>query len=318
LVQALSILPEVQDEKLLVGINTADDAGVYRVNEDLALVYTVDLLTPVVEDPYTYGQIAVANSISDIYAMGGSPKLALNVIGFPGNGDPEVLGLILKGGQDKAEEAGVRIIGGHTFATPEIKYGLSVVGYINPKRIISNAGAQPGDLLLLTKPIGKGTLVQTKLVGKADEKKLEPVIKSMVQLNREASEAMQRAGAHAATDITGYGLVGHLVELAEASKIGIELEVSKLPIHSGAIEVIKSGIEEPGIAMNLGSFKDRVDIGKVDPVLAKLIFSSETSGGLAIVLPPDRLEIFRKNYQGEAPVIGRITSDHPGRIKVLP
>ena len=316
--QALSILPEIEDENLLVGINTADDAGVYKVSEDLALVYTVDLLTPVVEDPYTYGQIAVANSISDIYAMGGEPKLALNVIGFPAKGDPETLGMILKGGQDKAKAADVRILGGHTFATPEIKYGLSVIGYINPKRIITNAGAKPGDLIILTKPIGKGIIVQSILIKEGKTVDLEPVIRSMTRLNREASEAMKNAGVHACTDITGYGLVGHLVEMAQASKVGVLLEASKLPIHDGAIDLLREGVEDPGIAMNMASFGDRVIFDGVDPVYSKLVFSSETSGGLVVVLSEDKLNTFIRSYPDDAPVIGHITEENPGKLRLVP
>jgi selenide,water dikinase len=169
LAQALAILDRPRDKNLLVGINTADDAGIYKISENSAVVYTIDILTPVVRNPYIYGQIVAANSISDIYAMGGEPKLVLNIIGFPGNGDPETLGEILHGGQDKAREAGVLIIGGHTFVSNEIRYGLSVIGYIHPDKIISNAGAKPNDLVLLTKPIGAGVIIQSVLVKKIRE-----------------------------------------------------------------------------------------------------------------------------------------------------
>lgn len=300
-----------------MGINTADDAGIYRLSDNTAVALTVDLLTPVVDDPYTYGMVAAANSISDIYAMGGEPKLALNVIGFPSSGDPETLGMILRGGTEKADEAGVMIIGGHTFDTPEIKYGLSVIGYIHPKKIITNAKAKPGDVIILTKPIGIGTIVQSTLVGKGDDKILKPVIKSMVTLNRDASLAMKQVDAHAATDITGYGLVGHLVELAEASRIGIELQASKIPVHKGALELLKDGLKEPGIAMNLGSFKEKVDLEDIDPDFGQLIFGSETSGGLAIVLPEDKVNLFQEKYAKKFWIIGRITAENPGRIRVV-
>jgi selenide,water dikinase len=318
LAQALSILPEIKDNNLLVGINTADDAGIYRLSDNTAVALTVDLLTPVVEDPYTYGMIAAANSISDIYAMGGTPKIALNVIGFPGSGDPETLGMILKGGQEKSKEAGVLVIGGHTFDTPEVKYGLAVIGYIHPKKIITNAGAKPGDLILLTKPIGKGTIIQSTLVEKKDEKILKPVIKSMITLNRDACLAMKQTDAHAATDITGYGLMGHLVELAEASRIGIELQASKIPVHKGALELLKNGLKEPGIAMNLGSFQKKVDVENIDPDFGKLVFGSETSGGLAIALPEDKVKIFQEKYAQEFWIIGRITTENPNRVKIIP
>jgi len=314
LAQALVILDRPRDKNLLVGINTADDAGIYKISENSAVVYTIDILTPVVRNPYIYGQIVAANSISDIYAMGGEPKLALNIIGFPGNGDPETLGEILRGGQDKAREAGVLIIGGHTFVSNEIRYGLSVIGYIHPDKIISNAGAKPNDLVLLTKPIGAGVIIQSVLVGKNQGVDLNPVLKTMTMLNRDASVAMRKAAAHAATDVTGYGLAGHLVEMAEASRVGIELEVSKLPIHEKVIDILKLGIEDPGITMNLGSFAERVVHKNVDHLLAKLIFSSETSGGLIIVLSEERLDVFKKHYSGLAAVIGRVTKENPGQV----
>jgi selenide,water dikinase len=317
LAQALAILPRPKDEKLLVGVNTADDAGVYRISDDRAIVYTIDIFTPTVPDAYEFGQIAAANSISDVYAMGGEPFLALNITGFPNNEDPEVLGRMLLGGQEKASEAGVTIIGGHTFATKEIKYGLSVVGFIHPDRIISNAGAKPGDVIVLTKPLGVGTMIQASMLDLSIELDLAPVIESMKTLNREASLAMRQAGAHAATDITGYGLLGHLVELAEASRVGIELSASVLPVFEGALEIIAQGVLEPGIAMNTASFGERVEMRGVDPHLSQLMFGSETSGGLAVVLPESHLDRFRKKFTSFSPVIGRITRENPGRIFVF-
>lgn len=317
LAQALAILDRPVDKNLLIGVNTADDAGIYKISENSAVVYTIDILTPVVRNPYIYGQIVAANSISDIYAMGGDPKLGLNIIGFPDNGDPETLGEILRGGQDKAREAGVLIIGGHTFVAKEIKYGLSVIGYIHPDKIISNAGAKPNDLVLLTKPIGAGVIIQSVLVGKKQGVDLNPVLKTMTMLNRDASVAMRKADAHAATDVTGYGLAGHLVEMAEASRVGIELELSKLPVHEKAIDLLKLGVEDPGITMNLGSFAERVVHKNADHLLAKLIFSSETSGGLIIVLPEERLDIFKKYYSGLAPIIGRVTKENSGQVTLI-
>lgn len=317
LAQALAILDRPVDKNLLIGVNTADDAGIYKISENSAVVYTIDILTPVVRNPYIYGQIVAANSISDIYAMGGDPKLGLNIIGFPGNGDPETMGEILRGGQDKAREAGVLIIGGHTFVSKEIKYGLSVIGYIHPDKIISNAGAKPNDFVLLTKPIGAGVIIQSVVVGKKQGVDLNPVLKTMTMLNRDASVAMRKADAHAATDVTGYGLAGHLVEMAEASRIGIELELSKLPVHEKAIDLLKLGVEDPGITMNLGSFAERVVHKNADHLLAKLIFSSETSGGLIIVLPEEKLDVFKKYYSGLAPIIGRVTKENPGQVTLI-
>ncbi len=313
---ALSHLPAIEDANLLVGLNTADDAGVYRITDELALVYTIDILTPVVDDPRVYGMIAAANSISDVYAMGGDPKLALNIIGFPAQGDPKVLGEILRGGQDKAREAGVTIAGGHTFNSEDIKYGLSVIGYIHPQRIITNAGAKPNDVIILTKPIGVGSIIQAVLLKRSAGIDLKPVLDSMAELNREASRAMRETGVDAATDITGYGLAGHLVEMAEASNVGIELWASKIPVHDGALEVLKNGIFEPGITMNLNSFKDKVTVKDVETYIGQIVFGAETSGGLAVVLPEDKLNRFLENHKKPAAVIGRITSQNPGLVSI--
>lgn len=311
LAQALAILPKPSDGKLLVGVNTADDAGVYKISDEQALVYTIDILTPVVPDPYTYGMVVAANCISDIYAMGGEPKLALNIVGFPLNGDPEALGEMLLGGQDKAKEAGVLIIGGHTFAAKEIKYGLSVVGYVHPDKVITNANAQPGDMIVLTKPIGVGTMITAELMD------LRPVVESMTTLNRDASQAMIHAQAHAATDITGYGLIGHLVEMADGSGVGIELDTSKIPIFEGALDAIKRGVKEPGIVMNETSFSEHVVIKDIDKSLAKLVFGSETSGGLAIALSAEQLKIFKEKYDAPIYIIGQVTPDNPGQVTLL-
>ncbi|MCS7258170.1 MAG: selenide, water dikinase SelD [candidate division WOR-3 bacterium] len=316
LAQALSFLPQTNDPNLLVGHNTADDAGVYKLSDKLALVYTVDVFAPVVDDPYTFGMIAAANSISDIYAMGGEPKLALNIVGFPSKADIKMLGEMLKGAQDKATEAGVTICGGHTFVSEEIRYGLSVIGYINPQNIVTNAQAQVGDLIVLTKPIGVGTIIQAHLLGREVSSYVKLAIESMVSLNKEASIAMQGL-AHAATDITGYGLVGHLVEMAEASKVGIELYLSKVPILPGALEAFRSGVTDPGIMMNYNSFASKVEKPKdIDEDLATLVFGAETSGGLAIALPEEKLPEFANKYKKEYFIIGRVTSEPQGKVKL--
>ncbi len=298
-------------------MNTADDAGVYKISDNFALVYTVDVLAPVVDDPYLFGMVAATNCISDIYAMGGEPKLALNIVGFPGNGDPEILGEILRGGQTKAKEAGVTICGGHTFNSEGIMYGLSVIGYINPQKIVTNANAKPGDVILLTKPIGVGTIIQATLLDKAEGIDLKPVFEGMTTLNKNASQVMQEVGVDAATDITGYGLVGHLVEMAEASNAGIELYASKIPVYPGAIEILKSGIVEPGITMNIKSFSDRVVKGNISTEIGNLVFGSETSGGLAIVMPEEKVNLFIEKYQRSVRDIGRITKEHPGILKII-
>ncbi len=315
--KALSHLPTIADPNLLVGMNTADDAGVYKISDNFALVYTIDILAPVVDDPHLFGMIAATNCISDVYAMGGEPKLALNVVGFPGNGDPEILGAILKGGQAKAQEAGVTICGGHTFNSEGIMYGLSVIGYINPRKIVTNANAQPGDVILLTKPIGVGTIIQATLLDKATGLDLKTVFEGMTTLNKNASRVMQEIGVDAATDITGYGLVGHLVEMAEASNVGIELYASKIPVYPGATEILKNGIVEPGITMNIKSFADKVEKGNISPEMGDLVFGSETSGGLAIVLAENKVNLFIEKYQRSVRIIGRITKEHPGILRFI-
>jgi selenide,water dikinase len=318
LAQALSALPGIEDPDLLVGLNTADDASVYRISDELALVYTVDILAPVVEDPFTFGQIAAANCISDVYAMGGDPKIALNIVGFPTAGDPKDLGEILRGGQHKAQEAGVTVAGGHTFNNAEIKYGMSVVGYINPRHIITNAAAKPGDVILLTKPIGVGTMLYAYIMDKLTFQDMTTVVTAMTTLNKDASTSARCAAAHAGTDITGYGLAGHLTEMAEASKVGIELFLSKIPVHEGALGMIKNGISEPGIKMNRDSFLQKVDAKNVDEKLMQLFFGAETSGGLAVVLPEQMLSVFFDHYKKDAAVIGRVTSENAGRVIVKP
>jgi len=280
-------------------------------------VKTIDILTPVVEDAYTFGMIAATNCISDVYAMGGDPKLALNIVGYPGMGDPNTLGEMLTGGQQKAKEAGVTVIGGHTFASPEIMFGMSVLGYIHPDKIITNAGAKPNDILILTKPVGVGTVIQAMLMEKDQNIDMQPVIDAMTTLNRDASAAMRAAGADAATDVTGYGLMGHLAEMAEASKVGMEISLSKIPVHKGAVEILDDGIFEPGITMNQNSFGSRVDKGTSDSNLVNLVFGSETSGGLIIALPEERLDTFKTNYKKNFDVIGRVTRENAGRVTLV-
>jgi len=311
-------MPQFPDPNLLVGINTADDAGVYKVSDEFALVYTVDALAPMIEDPFLFGQIVAANSISDVYAMGGDPKLALNIIGYPGAAEVRDLGEILRGGQEKAREAGVTIAGGHTFDNTDVKYGMAVVGYIHPGRIITNAAARPGDLIVLTKPLGVGTVVQAYFTEKIELDAMRLVIQAMTALNRDASSAMRKAAAHAATDITGYGLAGHMVEMAQASRAGIELWASKIPFHEGAFSLARDGIVDPGIKMNRESFGTSVENRSVKGNIYDLIFGSETSGGMAVVLPEASLPFFIEYYRQPVNVIGHITADDPGRVKLSP
>lgn len=314
----MKTLPRTDDPNLLVGLSTADDAGVYRLRDDLALVLTVDMLAPVVDDPYVYGQIAAANSISDVYAMGGRPLLALNIAAYPDQAPVSDLADILRGGQAKASEAGITIVGGHTFKNADIKYGMAVIGHLTPDRIITNAGAKPDDIIVLTKPLGIGTINQAYFMEKIEITDMTEAIAMMTTLNKESSEAMQKAGAHAATDITGYGLAGHLSELAQASACGVELWSSKLPFHEQTLRLHQEGIEDPGIDMNKKSFNGGFENRTIKANIANLIFGSETSGGLAIVLPEANLPEFAGHFGSAFSVIGRITRENPGRITLLP
>lgn len=307
---------------MLVGFNTADDAGVYQLDKNRALVQTVDLFTPVVDDPYIFGQIAAANSLSDIYAMGGKPLVAMNVTGFNVNLPIEDLGKLLKGGQEKAKEANCPIIGGHTFRNDQIFYGLSVTGLINQKRIITNAKAKPGDLLFLTKPIGTGTIAQALILKtevREETKKL--AIAYMTKLNRDASEIMQKVGVDAATDVTGFGLLGHLSEMAIASKVGIKVFAQDVPIIEGVRELIEKGIIDSGVMMNKYSFAANISFADgLPPFYQTIFFGSESSGGLLISCPKRKVEEMEERLKKRRvfyKIIGQVVLENPGMIMVL-
>jgi selenide,water dikinase len=321
LAQALSGLKRPTDPRLLVGISTADDAGVFLVEEGLALVQTVDLMTPMVEDPYTFGRIAAANSLSDVYAMGGVPLTALNICGFPGPMDKRVLGEILRGGQDAVEEAGAVVAGGHTFNEREIKFGLAVTGRIDPKRIVTNAAAQVGDALVLTKPLGTGLLGQMMLTWEEPDKGFyDAATRFMMTLNRAASEAMLASGVHSATDITGYGLLGHAQEMAEGSGVRMRFNAGALPLLPGAL-VLAETLVDPGVAMNESSFGTRVEwLADVPAALRGIMWESESSGGMLVVLPASRVGEFRTRAAGAgilAAPVGEVVAGAPGTIEVL-
>jgi len=322
LAQALSGLERPTDPRLLVGINTADDAGVFLLREGLALVQTVDLLTPMVEDPFTFGRIAAANSLSDVYAMGGSPLTALNVVGFPGPMDKKLLGEILRGGQASVSEAGAVTVGGHTFNEKEIKYGLSVTGRIDPGRIITNAAAKAGDVLVLTKPLGCGVFAQATMTqDEVDSELYRAATSSMMQLNRAASEAMLASGAHSATDITGYGLLGHAQEMAEGSGLRLRLVASAIPLLPKVLAMAETMVDA-GVAMNESSFGDRVEWkGDFKPALKNILWESQSSGGLLIALPETRVTDFQRRAQDSgilAAVVGSAITGSPGTIEVVP
>ncbi len=288
----LAKLPVPTDPNVLVGHAGSDDAGVYRLSDDAALVVTVDFFTPIVDDAYDYGRVAATNSLSDVYAMGGRPIVALNVAGFPENTIPaDVLGEIIRGGADVARAAGVSILGGHTVNDAEVKYGLAVIGLIDPRRVVRNAGTRAGDLLILTKAIGTGVLA-TALKQRALSAGLtKTLVDSMTQLNRDASEAMLSHDPHACTDITGYGLIGHANEMAEGSGVTIVLRAAKVPLLEGAREAAEEGHLTGGGKATRRFMHDKARIApSIDETTTLLLFDPQTSGGLLIAVAPERAD----------------------------
>jgi selenide,water dikinase len=318
----LSHLPKQNDPNILVGFNSVDDAGVYKIREDLAIVHTVDFFPPIVDDPHDFGAIAAANSLSDIYAMGAKPNSALNIVGYPAKEVPLwALDEILRGGAEKALEADVAIIGGHTIKTKEPIYGLAVVGTIHPQRIISNAGAKPGDSLVLTKPLGTGIITTAIKKGLVDEDVVIRVVKIMATLNRYASEAMLEVGINACTDVTGYGLLGHLCEMIEASKVGAKIFLTKVPMIEPVHKLAKEKVVPGGTLSNLKYAEKKVDWDKATTDEEKLILSdAQTSGGLLISVPKERetklMNSLLSKGVADSAVIGEIIEDDRCRIQV--
>jgi len=316
-------LPFTTHPNLLVGCQTFDDAGVYKLTDDLALVQTLDFFTPIVDDPYHFGRIAAANALSDVYAMGGRPLTVMNIVCFPIKELPkDVLKEILKGGIEKVQEAGALLIGGHSVDDKEIKYGLSVTGLIHPDRIVTNHGARVGDSLILTKPIGTG-VIATAIKGKmADPAAIERVIEVMSTLNNKAAEAMLKYGAHACTDITGFGLGGHLLEMARAGQCEIAIYAGSLPFLPGAREYALTGLIPAGSYAIKHFCEHSVGIDpELEPVVVDLIFDAQTSGGLAFCLEASKAEACLKELREagvtDAAVIGEVTGAHPkGRLTI--
>jgi selenide,water dikinase len=306
---------------LLVGLATSDDAGVFQIARDLALVQTVDFFTPIVDDAYDFGRIAATNALSDVYAMGGTPITALNVAAFPIDTlDDGILRRILEGGAAVAQAAGVVILGGHTVKDAEPKYGMAVTGTIHPGRIVSNAGARPGDHLLLTKPVGAGILTTARRRDGIPESDLAPAIAEMTRLNAAARDAMLAHGAHAATDVTGFGLLGHAVEMARASHVGIEIASAAVPLFPRVLELIDLDFVPSGTEGNLmyhGEFTSYADY--VTGALRVALSDAMTSGGLLISATPADI---RAMYAALAPthtcaIVGRVTEDGDGTLSVL-
>jgi selenide,water dikinase len=322
LLSLLGELPPITDPNVLVGNATADDAAVYKLSDELALVLTTDFFTPIVDLPYDFGAIAAANALSDVYAMGGTPLTALSIVGFPDAAQPpEVLVEILRGAAEKAAEAGIAIVGGHTIKAEEPIFGLAVVGKIAPDRVLSNDKAQPGDLLILTKPLGLGVITTAAKNGEDKLNAIAAAIDIMKTLNRVAAEEIVRGGAHALTDVTGFGLLGHLRNIVAASQVGARVFVNQVPILAAARDYVQAGIAPGGTHANFKFLKDWVtyaaDVTQQEQLL---LCDAQTSGGLLAAVAPDRaaslLESLKSRGILDAAVIGQMEADSPGRIAV--
>jgi selenide, water dikinase len=320
--KALSPLPLEKHPNLLVGIETADDAGVYKVSEEMALVQTVDFITPIVDDPFLFGQIAAANAMSDVYAMGGKPLTAMNVIGFPRLSlNLSVLTEILRGGLEKIHEAGAVLMGGHTVDDPELKYGLAVTGTVHPHKILTNKGAKVGDILVLTKALGTGIISTANKAEMAAGEHLQRAIDSMVRLNDKALEAAVEFNIHACTDITGFGLMGHASEMAKGSGLSFHLLFSRIPLLPGVKEYAAQGLIPGGGHCNQSHFGAEIFISENVPELDRIIlFDPQTSGGLLFALPQSEGEKFLKRLKEkgiqEASLIGEVVPREKSLIEV--
>jgi selenide,water dikinase len=278
---------------LLVGLEVADDAAVYRLNDQQAIVQTLDFFAPIVDDPYTFGAIAAANALSDVYAMGGEPLFALNIAAFPEDLPAEVVAEIFRGGAEKVREAGAIIAGGHSIYDAEPKYGLAVTGSVHPDRILTKAGARPGDVVYLTKPLGTGVLCSWHKGGGLTDEDLQPAIAGMLRLNREPALAAVAVGVHALTDVTGFGLLGHADEVARASGVGVVLNASAVPLLHRALDAVRAGVRTGGSNRNEEYLADRVTFtAGVTRDLSELLYDPQTSGPLFVVLPAERADDF--------------------------
>lgn len=312
--QVLRHLLPVEDPNLLVGTSTHDDAGVYRIAPDIALVQTVDFFPPVVDDPYIYGQIAAANSLSDIYAMGGVPKTALNIVGFPdAELDMAILGRILDGGSERMRAAGCLVVGGHTVRDTEIKFGYAVTGLIHPDKILTNAGAKPGDVLILTKPLGTAFVATAAKKLKCPPALLEAACVSMVTLNDKARDAAIAAGANAMTDVTGFGFAGHAMEMADGSGVTLRIDLAKLPAFPGIEELILGKFFTRATKSNREYVMPGLRFDREpDPVLVELLFDAQTSGGMLISVPEANAARI-----GMGTVVGRVVARESHALVVM-
>jgi selenide,water dikinase len=314
--RALAALPIKSDPRLLVGRETFDDAGVFRLSDDVALVQTVDFFAPIVDDPFDFGQIAAANALSDVYAMGGQPLTALNIVAFPTKDLPlEVLGEILAGGQEKVHEAGAVIAGGHTVIDTELKYGLAVTGRAHPDFLLTNAGARPGDILILTKPIGNGILATAGKRNQLSAESNETMLAAMKMLNGAASRAALAVGARAATDITGFGLLGHMSHIARGSGVSLHLDLAAVPVFPGVREAVRAGCVTDGAKRNAEYLRDLVRWTRGDDDERAILHDPQTSGGLLACIGPSRVADYLSRVAGSV-VIGEVAQRGDVAIEV--
>lgn len=313
-------IPKLNNENLLVGFDTSDDAAVYKLADDKAIIQTLDFFTPVVNDPYDFGQIAAANALSDIYAMGGKPTLALNIVGFPSCLNHSILEKILLGGAEKVKEAGAILVGGHSVEDDEPKYGLSVTGEVHPKKIISNATAKTGDIILLTKPLGVGILLTALKADLLDDEKVQELIMNMKTLNNVAGEAMQKFPVNSGTDVTGFGLLGHLYEMAKGSNKSIEIDSSTIAIIDGTIEQAEMGIIPAATYRNQEYLSDFVSFDNIEVSMQDILFDPQTSGGLIISIPKDYLnnltDYLDEHLETDYSIIGKVIDQKEKAIYV--
>lgn len=314
--------PSAPNPNVLVGLDTSDDAGVYKLTDELAIVQTLDFFTPIVDDPYDFGQVAAANAISDVYAMGGTPVTALNIVAFPiSELDKSILTEILRGAGDKLKEAGIALVGGHSIDDQEPKFGLQVTGTIHPDKVLANTGAQPGDQLILTKPIGVGIMTSAIKKGLVSEEETARVTKVMTTLNKTAAETMTSYNVHASTDVTGFGLLGHASEMAAGSNVGIEITAKDVPVLPRVKELAEGGTVPGGSRNNFDHVSGIVTYSAAMSDVEKLILcDAVTSGGLLISVAPEDAEGLLsdlQNKQVEAKIIGEVTADNKGKIRVI-
>ncbi len=313
----------ISDPNLIAGIEHFEDAGVYKIREDLALIQTVDFFTPIVDDPYTFGRIAAANALSDVYAMGGKPLTALNIICFPIKTMPaSVLHDILRGGLDTMVEAQVTLVGGHSVEDDELKYGLSVTGTVHPQKVWLNSGARPGDRLILTKPIGTGIVSTAVKGGEAPAELAALSNQTMMTLNKKAAEVfMEAPDVHGCTDITGFGFLGHALEMAEASGVGMDIDAGSIPVFPGIRKLMDEGFVPGGLYRNRDYRMPCIETAPSCPAwLLDLLFDPQTSGGLLVSVSSGRsdalIEKLRSRGVPDASIVGEVVKDHPGKIRV--